>query len=116
MKRSLIVFLLVLGSLAGFTAYAQDMDKEGMKKKIEMAIRRIEFRIDKVDHDLKKMTDDKAKEQSGAYKTKLEAAKAELGEDLKALQTVTKEGWKEFKEHADIHMEEAKTDAKPVML
>ena len=81
-----------------------------------MAIRRIDMRIDKIDRDLKTMKDEKAKESSNEYKTKLEATRAELADDLKELAAVTGDGWNDYKEGVDEHLDRAKADIKPVML
>ena len=114
-RKIFLAILLLIGSSVSYSAQAQDANKDGLRKKIEMAMKRIELRIDKIDRDQKKM-DDKAKEQSGEYKLKLEATKAELNEDLKKLPTVSKEEWKDFQDEVEEHLDQAKADIKPVML
>ena len=114
-RKIFLAILLLIGSSVSYSAQAQDANKDALRKKIEMAMKRIELRIDKIDRDQKKM-DDKAKEQSGEYKLKLEATKAELNGDLKKLPTVTKEEWKDFQDEVEEHLDQAKADIKPVML
>jgi hypothetical protein len=118
MNRRIFVFVIILlANLFSLTAFAQADDKEqaDLKKKIEMGIRRLDMRIDKVDKDMKTATA-QAKESSKEYKTKLEKSKASLQEDLKKLQSAAKSGWKEFKEDVEEHLNEAKESIKPVML
>jgi len=114
-RKIFVAILLLIGSSVSYSAQAQDANKDALRKKIEMAMKRIELRIDKIDRDQKTM-DEKAREQSGEYKLKLEAAKAELNEDLKKLPSVSKEDWKDFQEEVEEHLDQAKADIKPVML
>ena len=115
-KRTLVVIFVLIGCILYSGAFAQSTERDALKKKIEMAMKRLELRIDKVDKDIAKIADGKSKDQSNEYKAKLEAAKNELAGDLKRLATVKDDEWKDFKEDVDEHLEEAKTDIKPTML
>ncbi|MBL7719058.1 MAG: hypothetical protein JNL72_09510 [Flavipsychrobacter sp.] len=116
MLRKIFLLLVVLVSLAPALYAQSETDKADLKKKIQMSVRRLDMRIDKVVKDMGKMTDEKSKESSGAYKTRLEATKSLLEADLKKLPDVSAGAWKEFKDVAEEHMDNAKDDIKPVML
>jgi Ni/Co efflux regulator RcnB len=117
MYRKLLSAFLLSACLLSFSANAQDdKEKADLKKKIEMTIRRLDIRIDKVNADHNKTQNQQVQESANDYKKKMESQKAMLQEDLKKLPDVTQAGWKDFVDDANEHMDKAKESAKPVVL
>jgi predicted nucleic acid-binding Zn-ribbon protein len=115
-SKFIVAIFILLSGLFGTAAHAQDADKDALKKKIVMSIRRIDMRIDKIDKDMKNAKDDNARASANEYKTKLQANKTDLEADLKALPDVKKEGWKDFVDEVEEHLGDAKDSIKPAMM
>jgi len=114
-KRLFSIIILAVGFIF-FTAQDTDAEKGGLKRKIEMALLRLDMRLEKVDKGVKNTTDQKAIESVSEFRGKLEKSKAALQSDLKELSIVKKEDWKKFKEGVDSHLDNAKESSKPVVL
>jgi CO dehydrogenase nickel-insertion accessory protein CooC1 len=118
MFRKLLSTFIVSASLISFSVMAQETDKEvaDLKKKIEMTIRRLDMRIDKVNDDQGKTKNQQVMESANEFKAKMESQRVTLREDLKKLPAVTKQGWKDYAEEVGEHIDKAKESAKPVVL
>lgn len=92
-----------------------DAEKKSVQRKIELTIRRIDDRIEKIDKDMKKEKDANNDEPND-FKAKLEASKAELQSDLKEIGNVKKDSWKEFADEVNDHLKNATATLKPVVL
>ena len=116
--RNLSILFLFAISFLSFKAMAQSDDKElaDFKKKIEMTIRRLDMRIDKVNDDHKKTNSAEVIASSNEFKKKMEDQRVILKADLERLPQVKKENWKTFVEEVTEHMKDAKESAKPIVL
>lgn len=116
--RKIVTVLVLAVSLFSGTAMAQGNDKEvtDLKKKIEMTIRRLDMRIDKVNEDHSKTKNQDVIDSSNEFKKKMEDNRAALQADLKKLPDVKKENWKDFVEEVTERLDLAKESAKPVVL
>lgn len=116
--RKLFAILILAASLFSVEAIAQADDKEytDFKKKIEMTIRRLDMRIDKVDADQGKTQNQEVKNSSNEFKKKMEDNRNALQADLKRLPDVKKEDWKAFVEEVTKHIDAGKESARPIVL
>ncbi len=116
--RKLFTILILAASLFSVEAIAQADDKEyaDFKKKIEMTIRRLDMRIDKVDADQGKTQNQEVKNSSNEFKKKMEDNRNALRADLKRLPDVKKEDWKAFVEEVTKHIDAGKESARPIVL
>lgn len=117
MQRKLLSAFIIFTFVFSFSASAQDdKAKADLKRKIEMTIKRLEMRIDKVNADQGKTKNQQVLQSANDYKRKMEGQKTELLQDLKKLPTVSAQAWKDFADEAGEHMDKAKESAKPVVL
>lgn len=116
--RKLFTIFILAASLFAVEAIAQVDDKEiaEFKKKIEMTIRRLDMRIDKVDADQGKTKNQEVKDSSNEFRKKMEDNRTILRADLERLPKVKKENWKDFVEEVTEHMDAGKESAKPIVL
>lgn len=115
-KKLLSTFILA-ACLLSVSVHAQDdKEKADLKRKIEMTIKRLDMRIDKVNADKDKTKDQQVTESANEYKKKMEDQRSALQADLKKLPVVPSSEWKNFVDEVGEHMDKAKESAKPVVL